>query len=190
MCRSPCALKTFLFPLCWFPSPSVALNYIELGHLSSTKNINFSGCLRWSVHAIESRGINTSKLTLGHIKCYASNLKSIPERVLWYNSKEQVYTEQSSQCCGYWPALYRYIYYLKTQTTPKVKWSLWWICVSYFILMLQCFQKNEDILFSSHNMNANLLILIFASQKSDTSAATEGRFYFFGNICLCTCTEL
>lgn len=39
-------------------------------------------------------------------------------------------------------------------------------------------------------MIANLLMLIFASLKSDTSAAMEGRFYFFGNICLCTCTEL
>lgn len=59
----------------------------------------------------------------------------------------------------------------------------------YFIFMFRCFQKNEGILFSSRNVVANLLILISASQKSDTSAGLELKFYFFENICLCTCTE-
>lgn len=45
---------------------------------------------------------------------------------------------------------------------------------------------NGDILFSSHKRVANLLMFIFASQKSDASARMEVKFYFFENICLCT----
>lgn len=33
---------------------------------------------------------------LGHIKCYATNLKSFRKLVLWYNSKKQVYTEHKA----------------------------------------------------------------------------------------------
>lgn len=55
--------------------------------------------------------------------------------------------------------------------------------------MFQCFQNSEDVLFSSCNTVANLLMLIFGSQKSDTSAEMELKFDFFENMCLCTCTE-
>lgn len=55
--------------------------------------------------------------------------------------------------------------------------------------MFQRFQKNEDVMFSSCNTVANLLMLIFASQKFNTSAGMELKFYFFGNICLRACSE-
>lgn len=45
---------------------------------------------------LKVKGINTSKLILRQIKCYASNFKSITELLLWCNSKQQVYREHKS----------------------------------------------------------------------------------------------
>jgi len=45
--------------------------------------------------------------------------------------------------------------------------------------MFQCFQKNEDILLSSCNTAANLLMLIFASQKSKIFPGIELKLDFF-----------